>query len=318
MAVAFSRATAQATDTSYTIDAGSYSGTTIDVRRSTALRRGSAFWRLAPKTDGRLVGWNPDRFPVSVALRPGQGIEAADSVAFWKIIRGMEQDLGMHLFEPATIGSSDDPSDVVIVGRKSMSGDDGVTYVTWSNDGSVYDARVQFSSRDVFHDERVVQHEMMHVLGFGHTSAWSSIMNVSPGIRKLSAEDVAYAQVALQSRAEAERSDMWDRIALAVEYSTAGVSGRSGYEPCDFVSPYPVEEDRMKVKQIASFGLVGVLAACSAGKDKKGADTIAVPAAAVDTTNNRAPGGDSTTAVPATGVDTPITKKIGSPAPVKH
>jgi hypothetical protein len=239
-------------------------------------------------------------------------------MAFWKILRGMEQDLGMHLFEPATISVTDDPEDLIVVGRRSMTADDGLTLVTWSNDGSVYDARVFFRSSDVFRDERVVQHEMMHALGFGHTSAWPSIMNVGPGIRRLSPEDVAYAQVALQSRAESERVDMWDRIALAVERSTPEAGGRSGYEPCDFSSSYPVEEDRMKVKQIAGIGLAGVLAACSAGNRDKKADTIAVPAAAVDTTNNRLPGPDSTTAVPATGVDTPITKKIGSPAPMKH
>jgi hypothetical protein len=316
--VATSRAGAQATDTSYTIASGTYLGTTIDVHRSTALRKGSAFWRLAPKTDGRLVGWNPTHFPVSVAFKAGQGIGADDSLAFWNILRGMEQDLGVHLFEPTTLSSSDDPRDVIIVGMQPMRGNDGVTYVTWSNDGLVYDARVFFQSRDVFHDDRVVQHEMMHALGFGHTSAWPSIMNVAPGVRKLTAEDVAYAQVALASRAETERVDVWDRIALAVEHSTPEASIGWGYEPCDLASSYRVEEDRMKVKQIASIGLVGVLAACTAGNKDKKADTIAVPAAAVDTTNNRPPGGDSTTAVPATGVDTPITKKIGSPAPQKH
>lgn len=217
--VAAGAANAQAADTSYTIGSGTYAGTTVHVLRTTALRRGSRFWRVAPRTDGRLVGWNPGRLPVGVAFKPGQGIEADDSVAFWKILRGMERDLGMHLFEPATVSSSDDPDDVVVVGMRSMTGDDGVTFVTWSNDGSVYDARVFFRSRDVFYDERVVQHEMMHALGFGHTSAWPSIMNVSSGARKLTAEDVAYAQVALQSRAESERVDMWDRIALAVERS---------------------------------------------------------------------------------------------------
>ena len=51
---------------------------------------------------------------------------------------------------------------------------------------------------------------------------------------------------------------------------------------------------------------------------RNGGDTIAVPPAAVDTTTDRAPGETPrATGAPATGVDTPITKKIGSPAPVK-
>ena len=52
---------------------------------------------------------------------------------------------------------------------------------------------------------------------------------------------------------------------------------------------------------------------------KNGADTIAVPPAAVDTVNNRRPGQASGTAPAgaATGVDTPITQRMGSPAPRK-
>jgi len=53
--------------------------------------------------------------------------------------------------------------------------------------------------------------------------------------------------------------------------------------------------------------------------NRKGPDTIAVPAAAVDTTTNRPPGETPRAgAQPATGVDTPITSKLGSPAPVKR
>jgi ABC-type amino acid transport substrate-binding protein len=49
---------------------------------------------------------------------------------------------------------------------------------------------------------------------------------------------------------------------------------------------------------------------------KTGADTIAVPAAAVDTTTNRPAGQPSSTgaANKATGVDTPITQRMGSPS----
>src|SRR5204862_8190133 len=77
------------------------------------------------------------------------------------------------------------------------------------------------------------------------------------------------------------------------------------------------EEEWMTIRGFLPVGLLTVVSACSSG-DKKGPDTIAVPAAAVDTTTNRLPGETPRAdANPATGVDTPITRKIGAPAPVK-
>jgi len=57
-------------------------------------------------------------------------------------------------------------------------------------------------------------------------------------------------------------------------------------------------------------------AAALAPIPKSGADTIAVPPAAVDTTTNRPAGQPSSTgaAGKATGVDTPITRRMGSPS----
>lgn len=57
-------------------------------------------------------------------------------------------------------------------------------------------------------------------------------------------------------------------------------------------------------------------AAALAPIPKNGGDTIAAPAAAVDTTTNRPAGQPSSTgaASKATGVDTPITRRMGSPS----
>jgi hypothetical protein len=130
----------------------------------------------------------------------------------------MESDMGMHLFEPATLGADSDPDDVIVVDTKSMASADGMTLVTWSSPGGIYDARVFVRSAATLHNPRVVAHEMMHALGFGHTSAWISIMNsgaLSP--TRLTLDDVAYAQFAFAQRDGTERSDMWERLALAVE-----------------------------------------------------------------------------------------------------
>ncbi|MEO5904353.1 MAG: hypothetical protein ABIQ55_10100 [Gemmatimonadaceae bacterium] len=208
---------AQVRDTSYAIEAGTYSGIVVATRQATATRRGSHYWRLTSSGDHRIVGWNPSRLPVGVAFRQNRGISAEDSIAFWTILRQMQLDLGVEVFRPTTVARDDDPEDVIVVDTKAMSGDEGVTYITWSRNGAVYDARVFLRSTAKLHEAGVVTHEMMHALGFGHTAAWPSIMSETPLTPRLSEADVAYAQVALRERGQSERVDLWERLALAVE-----------------------------------------------------------------------------------------------------
>lgn len=124
----------------------------------------------------------------------------------------------MRLFEPASLIPDSDPDDLIVVDTKPMASAEGLTLVTWGYGGSLYDARVYVRAAETLRNPRVVTHEMMHALGFGHTAAWTSVMNgYGGGGRGLTAEDVAYAQFALHSRAATEREDMWARLALAVE-----------------------------------------------------------------------------------------------------
>lgn len=208
---------AQRSDSTWTIRAGAFDGRVVAINPDLATRKGSAFLRLSKlKGDKRFVAWNPSRLPARVAFRSGRAISLEDSAAFWSILNRIEADIGMRLFEPATLEPGSDPGDVIIVDTRAMPGADGRTYLTWSNDGGVYDARVFFGSRAILRSARIVTHEMMHALGFGHTSAWSSIMN--PGAHapfSLTPEDVAYAQYAFDSRSSNERDDMWERLALA-------------------------------------------------------------------------------------------------------
>ncbi len=112
-----------------------------------------------------------------------------------------------------------------------------MTLVTWSATGGVCDARINFRSPATLHNQRVVVHELMHALGFGHTSAWSSIMNPSPwGPISLSREDVAYTQYAFESRASSEREDMWERLALADERERSGPCAGKFPECAEFIS----------------------------------------------------------------------------------
>jgi hypothetical protein len=217
---------AQQGDSAWTIRGGTFAGATVKLNIDLASRRNSKFLRISKlKGDSRFVAWSPSRLPAAVAFRGGRGITAADSIAFWSILREMESDMGMRLFEPATLGSDSDPDDVIVVDTKSMANNDGMTLVTWSSPGGIYDARVFVRSVSTLHNPRVVAHEMMHALGFGHTSAWISIMNsgaLSPA--HLTLDDVAYAQFAFAQRNESDRSDMWERLALAVDREKASSS----------------------------------------------------------------------------------------------
>ena len=218
-ALAISRASdaeAQRVDSAWTIRGGSYDGITVPIDVAAASRKGR-FWRLSSlRGEQRIVGWNPSRLPVAVAFRRGAGVTASDSTAFWNILRQLEADIGMHLFEPTTLMPGDDPDDVIVVDVKPMAADAGLTLVTWSTHGSIYDSRIYLGSRGLLHNERVVSHEMLHALGFGHTRAWHSLMNPAPSLgSRVTREDVAYIQAALASRSLSEREDRLSGLVLA-------------------------------------------------------------------------------------------------------
>lgn len=208
----------QQRDTLWTIRAGAHAGAEVAIDSGAASTRGSKFWRVSNVRGApRLIGWNPSRLPIAVAFRDGGSIRPSDSAAFWSILERMHEDLGMILFRPVSLEKNADPEDVIVVDIEPMLAHDGITFVTWSSHGELYDARVFFGSPSKLGDERVVTHEMMHALGFGHTSRWRSVMN--PGgspVQRLTREDVAYAQRAFEARETGERSDLWHRFALAV------------------------------------------------------------------------------------------------------
>lgn len=230
-----SHSVAQQADSVWTIRGGAFDGITVPIDVARASRKGR-FWRLSTvRGQRRIIGWNPSRLPAAVGFREGTGISTVDSSAFWSALRLLEQDIGMRLFEPVRIDRGADPDDVIVVDVRPAMKDDGLTLVTWGTLASVYDARIFFRSRETLLNSRVVTHEMMHALGFGHTSAWYSIMNPAPRPdSRLTAEDVAHVQYALASRAANEREDIWSRLALAVDREPRG---SSGYDQCDPFTP---------------------------------------------------------------------------------
>jgi hypothetical protein len=214
---------------------------------------------------GGVVGWKSTRYPIPLAFRHAgysRAISPGDSAAFWAILRDMNKDFGMELFRPATLGS-DDPPDIIVVDLGTRRELDGLSRVTWTQSGELSDVRVTFQYAAVLHDPHVVAHEMMHALGFGHTTAWRSIVNprdASSAVR-LTPEDVAYAELAMHSRVSRERVETRRLIALAVARESR--SRDASYAVCDTDSESSFgDSDLTRLWAYRPRGLLTVVESC--------------------------------------------------------
>jgi hypothetical protein len=261
----------ETTDTLWTIESGSYAGVHIPLHIDAALggrRTGEHFWRVASDEgmSGGIVGWKSTRYPIPLAFRHdrySRAISSGDSVAFWAILGDMSKDFGMELFRPAIVGK-DDPPDVIVVDLGTMRNVDGLSRVSWTQSGELSDVRVTFQDAAVLHDPHVVAHEMMHALGFGHTTAWRSIVNprdASAAVR-VTPEDVAYAELAMHSRVSRERVDSRRLVALAVARESRFNRDES-YSSCesDLEKAFAVE-DMTRIRPFVPRGRLTVVPSC--------------------------------------------------------
>jgi hypothetical protein len=264
-------------DTVWTIEAGSYAGLSVPLHVDAALgARGGRehFWRMASEEGlpGGVVGWKSTSYPISLAFRHdrhSRTITSVDSAAFWTIIDGMNADFGMNLFRPATI-ANDDPAEVIVVDLGTRREIDGLSRVTWAPSGELFDVRVTFQDASVLHDRHVVAHEMMHALGFGHTTAWTSVVNPrdASGPVRVTAEDVAYAELAMHSRVKREWANTRQLIALAVsrESSRSRIDEAvdCGSEPGDRAT-----EESVRIGRTLPLGWLTVVSTCAAGGENR-------------------------------------------------
>jgi len=263
-------------DTVWTIERGSYSGMAVPLRLDAAIgrsRKGEHFWRLPPRgaTETGVVGWRSTRYPVPVAFRHGGSavaISPADSAAFWNVLDQMSVDFGVQLFRSATVMRDADPAEVIVVDVRPMGDKVGFTRTSWSPLGELFDVRVTFRETRLLRDAPVVTHEMMHALGFGHTTAWPSVVSSSetrlPG--RLSPEDVAYAEAAMRSRERQEVTDMRRMIAVAVARAPMRADGGAGYALCAPAAEDSFAEEPMINPRLLPVGVLMVVAACGGGR----------------------------------------------------
>lgn len=192
------------------IDAGTYAGRDVPIDAARAMQRtagSAAFWRLVPLSGNgprRLLGWAESDLPLRVAFnrsRSSDAISAADSAAFWDIAGRMERDLGMRLFQPAQLRGDTSDARLVTVQIGSQPGLDGHTFVSWAAAGDANDGVMLFRRSSTLRDSHVVTHELLHLIGFGHTNAWPTVSLPSGGSEPaLTVQDVAYVQLALRLR----------------------------------------------------------------------------------------------------------------------
>ena len=82
-----------------------------------------------------------------------------------------------------------------------VQGAEGHTFLASAAEGNANDGVVLFRHSSTLHDAHVVTHELLHLIGFGHTSAWETVSIPSGGSEpRLTPQDVAYVQLAYRLR----------------------------------------------------------------------------------------------------------------------
>ncbi len=191
----------------WAIRGGAFAGETVSISPAAALRRSEreSFSRMARARYGTrrdIVAWPRERLPIPLAIHrdEGQRITDADSVALWQTVAALEDELGMALFKPAGDSAVQADGWGTSVRVDPTLNASGLTFDTWEGGGQLFDAAITVRHASDFSDRTIMFHELLHALGFGHTSAWTSIMakHVSSATQALTEEDVAYTQVLLR------------------------------------------------------------------------------------------------------------------------
>ena len=193
----------------FRIESGSYAGRTIAINAGDAMARvgGSApFWRLVPYSGSgprKLLGWRESDLPLRIAFareRSSEPITAADSVAFWEIARRMERDVGRPLFVPTDASADTARAGIIRVEVRPQDAE-GHTFVAWAQSGDASEGVLIFRRASILRDAHVVTHELVHLLGFGHSGSWPTVSQPGGGTHPgLTPQDVAYIRLAYRLR----------------------------------------------------------------------------------------------------------------------
>lgn len=167
------------------IEDGVYGGEFVEISLAAAFAPAEedtvqSFYRRMPVWRGwerpyTPLSWPPEAFPIRIVFlrEPGQrGVTAEDSIAFWFAVREMERHFGEKLFHPGRAednlqGDTVEGAIAVRFDRDQVS--DGWGRAQWRRDGTIHRGTVAFRERKGMGNVRLVTHELLHALGFGHT-----------------------------------------------------------------------------------------------------------------------------------------------------
>ena len=186
------------------IAGGTFERARIAIDPTAALRRaprGGSFGRLRKD---RVVGWDPGSFPIPMMLLRGRGsgVTSSDSVDFWNSVARVEAALGATFFRPASDTGFTGHIYPIVVRVDPRLTTEGLTFVSWGADGEIFEGSTSFRRAADVADASIVGHELLHLLGFGHTAAWPSTLAVNAAHPMVvTAEDAAYAQLLVGLRA---------------------------------------------------------------------------------------------------------------------
>lgn len=145
--------------------------------------------------------------PIPVAFNHAtstDGISGLDSAAFWSTVTELESELCEHAFQPATIGTMTPGRGVTVLVDRELDAFARGGPISDSNGGrtELVGGAVICRTTTCIASPETVRHELLHVLGFGHSCSWPTIMRAGcTGASRASEQDVAYFQVYYAARA---------------------------------------------------------------------------------------------------------------------
>lgn len=171
----------------WTVPSGTFAGRKVTVDVDEALGADPAYYRYTGRqTLGQLWEFQVqsvtlDQLPIKLGFNYGASTEtilAIDVERYWRRIDELEAAVGLDLFEPA---KNPGEAAVQVILKTGFCG--GATACTGLSSGDPYlsgFAQVFHTTAEQFRDgRRIVAHELIHVLGMGHTCRWVSMMSLS-------------------------------------------------------------------------------------------------------------------------------------------
>ena len=216
-----------------------YAGQTVAIDLGLAYKPSvadpSSFYLRVPNAGD---GWSyrAEAFPASVMPIPvafdrtasTDAISASDSAGFWSAVADLESSVCQNVFQPAMSSAVSAARGVRVVLDRDLDATarGGPTMGEHRGATAFISGVIICRNAACLTSGTVPQHELLHVLGFGHTCAWPSVMRAGcAGETRPSAHDVAYFQVyyaarALQLSARAQHS-------LAAGHRSSAASGEA-------------------------------------------------------------------------------------------